>query len=247
MSHSVTIKSHGEIINIVLDSSVEFEVLAADLRKKVSDAKNFFEGATTNVSFNGRDLTKEEEEKLLEAITTETTMDVTLVNEEPMVLPPLPVRIRKSKKTEVAESGGTSSTVSDPTKTEKNKEDLKLIVAPSTTNHETSDTIYHHGGLRSGQSIKFNGSVVVLGDVNPGSEIVADGNVIVLGSLKGLAHAGASGDTSCFVSALVLQPIQLRIANIITSVPPPDKKSKKAVQKAQLAYVKDGQVFVGPL
>ena len=223
-SQTITIKSQGEIISILLNATVDFATLTDDLRKKVSGAKGFFEGATTNVAFKGRELTKEEETQLLQVITTETTMSVTLVDGEP---PPPPPPSRVKKKTEKIEP--------------------KPIQVPAAASYETSNTVYHHGGLRSGQSIKFAGSVVVLGDVNPGSEIVADGNVIVLGALKGLAHAGANGDTSCFVSALVLQPIQLRIANIITSVPPPDKKSKKEPQKAQLAYVKDGHVFVGPL
>ena len=227
-SQSITIKSQGDIIHILLDSGADFATLSEGLRKKVSDAKGFFEGATANVAFKGRELTKEEETLLLEVITTETTMSVTLVDGE--LPPPPPLQTPRAKK-----------------KVEKPTAEPPPVAAATAASYDTSNTVYHHGGLRSGQSIKFAGSVVVLGDVNPGSEIVAEGNVIVLGALKGLAHAGASGDTSCFVSALVLQPIQLRIANIITSVPPPDKKSKKEPQKAQLAYVKDGQVFIGPL
>ena len=76
--------------------------------------------------------------------------------------------------------------------------------------------IFHKGGLRSGQSVRFAGSIVILGDANPGSEIIADGNVIVLGFAKGMIHAGASGDDDAFVYALSLQPTQLRISNIIS-------------------------------
>ena len=80
----------------------------------------------------------------------------------------------------------------------------------------TNGVIFHKGGLRSGQSIRFAGSVIVLGDANPGSEIIADGNIIVLGFVKGMVHAGASGDETAFVYALSLQPTQLRISNIIS-------------------------------
>ena len=76
--------------------------------------------------------------------------------------------------------------------------------------------IFHKGGLRSGQSVRFAGSIIILGDANPGSEIIADGNVIVLGFAKGMIHAGASGDDNAFVYALSLQPTQLRISNIIS-------------------------------
>jgi septum site-determining protein MinC len=219
----ITIKSQGDRINIMLDNSVDFEVLSENLRKKVSDAKQFFEGASTNIAFKGRELSESETEKLLNVITTETTMKVTLV--EAVDLPPPPPRVTKKAAL---------------------KEPKPVPVSPSNLSYVQYNTAFYHGGLRSGQSIKFGGSVVILGDVNPGSEVVAEGNVIVLGSLKGMAHAGVSGDVSCFVSALTLQPTQLRIANLITVVPSPPK-GKKEPPKASIAYVKDGQVFIGPL
>jgi len=230
---SITIKSMGDSINIILDERADFETITKDLRKKVSDAKQFFEGASTNVAFKGRKLSETEEQTLLAVITTETTMDVTLVNYEAPVLPPMPTPRPAKKEAEVKPAP-------------KDEPKAVKVAEKQAINYIQSNTAYHHGGLRSGQSLKFSGSVVVLGDVNPGSEIVADGNVIVLGALKGMAHAGAAGDTASFVSALALQPIQLRIANIITSVPPPPK-GKKEPPKPSVAYVKDGQVFIGPL
>jgi len=228
---SITIKSMGDSINILLDENVDFEAIAEDLRKKVSDAKQFFEGASANVSFQGRKLSDVEEQSLLNIITSETTMDVTLVDYEAPVFPTLPPP--RPAKERFADP------VTDEPKAIK-------VADRQAINYKKSETAYHHGGLRSGQSLKFNGSVVVLGDVNPGSEIVASGNVIVLGALKGMAHAGAGGDTSSFVSALALQPTQLRIANIITSIPSaPKKKNEPPIPS--IAYVKEGQVFVGPL
>lgn len=73
--------------------------------------------------------------------------------------------------------------------------------------------------LRSGQRVDFYGSVVVLGDVNPGAEVVAGGDVVVMGCLRGLAHAGAYGDTSAVVVAFRLSPTQLRIADRISRSP----------------------------
>jgi septum site-determining protein MinC len=220
---AITIKSQDDRIDIMLDGEIDFETLSENLRKKVSDAKQFFEGATTNIAFRGRDLSESEKESLLNIITTETTMQITLVEAEDLP-PPMPRVVNKP-----------------PAKV------LKAVpVSPSNISYVQNNTAYYHGGLRSGQSIKFGGSVVVLGDVNPGSEVVAEGNVIILGSLKGMAHAGVLGDASCFVCALALQPTQLRIANLITYVPALPK-GKKEPTKASIAYVKDGQVFIGPL
>ena len=69
--------------------------------------------------------------------------------------------------------------------------------------------------IRSGQRIDFEGSIVVLGDVNGGAEVVAEGNIIVLGNLRGFAHAGAKGNRSAFIAANSITPTQLRIADII--------------------------------
>ena len=58
----------------------------------------------------------------------------------------------------------------------------------------TSETKFHRGSVRSGQKIEFEGSIIVLGDVNDGAEVIAGENIIVLGDLRGLAHAGAKGN-----------------------------------------------------
>jgi septum site-determining protein MinC len=77
--------------------------------------------------------------------------------------------------------------------------------------------LYHRGTLRGGQSLANVGHVVVVGDVNPGAELVAGGDILVFGALRGVAHAGAQGDRSARVYALVLEPTQLRIATTIAA------------------------------
>ena len=93
--------------------------------------------------------------------------------------------------------------------------------------------------LRSGQSIDYEGSVVVVGDVNPGAEVVADGDVIVWGKLRGLVHAGANGNEKATISALDLSPTQLRIATKIAVTP----KQKQRVVMPETAVIKDGQII----
>ncbi len=105
-------------------------------------------------------------------------------------------------------------------------------------------TKYHKGSIRSGQCLTFDGSVVVIGDVNPGGEIKASGNIIILGQLKGIAHAGCNGMTDAFVSALYMIPVQLRIADIITRFP---EENKKGPKPPEFAYIEEGQIYVMPL
>src|SRR5574344_417841 len=79
----------------------------------------------------------------------------------------------------------------------------------------TSETKFYKSSLRSGQKIEFEGSVVVLGDVNYGAEIIAEDNIVVLGTLRGMAHAGAKGNEQAIIAARMIDSLQLRIGSII--------------------------------
>lgn len=78
-----------------------------------------------------------------------------------------------------------------------------------------SQTKFYRCSLRSGQRIEFEGSVVILGDVNSGAEVVAEENIVILGNLRGLAHAGAKGNKKAIIAANMIDCPQIRIANII--------------------------------
>ena len=82
----------------------------------------------------------------------------------------------------------------------------------------TSETRFHRGSLRSGQKLEEDGSVVILGDVNSGAEVVAADNIVVLGTLRGLAHAGAKGNSKAIIAAGRLDTVQLRIANVVKEI-----------------------------
>ena len=74
-------------------------------------------------------------------------------------------------------------------------------------------------GLRGGQQVEAEGSVLVYGNVNPGAQIKAGGHVMVMGTLAGRVHAGAKGDSGATVSALHMKPQQLRIGDAFWSDP----------------------------
>jgi septum site-determining protein MinC len=82
-----------------------------------------------------------------------------------------------------------------------------------------ADPLYLQLTVRSGVEISHPGTVVVLGDVNPGGSVVAAGDILVWGRLRGIAHAGAKGNTNCRIMALEMQPTQLRIASYIARAP----------------------------
>jgi len=96
--------------------------------------------------------------------------------------------------------------------------------------------------LRSGQKIKKSGNVVIIGDINPGAEVIAGGNIIVFGKIRGVVHAGAGGSKEASVTALKLEPTQLRISKKIAR--PPEESSNKKSLKPERAFIQDGQIMV---
>lgn len=105
---------------------------------------------------------------------------------------------------------------------------------------------FYKGNLRSGQVLEFETSVIVIGDINPGAKVISKGNVIVLGALKGNVSAGATGNEKSFVVALDMNPMQIRIADIIARAP--DNKPKHTGKKeAKIAFVEDGNIYIEPL
>ena len=84
------------------------------------------------------------------------------------------------------------------------------------------DDILHKGTVRSGDRISSNGNLCIIGDVNPGAIVSAKKNIYVWGKLLGVAFAGEQGDNNAFIASLYLNPLQLRIADVI-AIGPKDK------------------------
>ena len=100
----------------------------------------------------------------------------------------------------------------------------------------TSETKFHKGSLRSGQRIEFEGSLVIIGDVNAGAEVIAGENIVVLGILRGLAHAGAKGNKDAIIEASDIEAVQIRIADIVKEI----EKDEGTIHKVKTsAYIND--------
>lgn len=94
-----------------------------------------------------------------------------------------------------------------------------------------------YNSMRSGQSIKSDGDVLVWGHLNPGAEIVAGGSIIVAGKLLGVVHAGGFGREDVFVWAGSFETPQVRIANKLCYA---DPKSTTCWRKGVLITLEDG-------
>ena len=120
-------------------------------------------------------------------------------------------------------------------------------VVENTTDTKTLPTLYLNQTLRSGQTVSFEGNILIIGDAHPGSEIVADGDITVWGILGGIAHAGAKGNISASVRALKLNAIQLRIAGLYArrndtlNVPYVQKTNEFTPEEAQ---IEEGKIVI---
>ena len=105
---------------------------------------------------------------------------------------------------------------------------------------EKLPTLYVQRTLRSGQSLKSEGNIVIIGDVNPGAEVIAKGDITVWGVLGGIAQAGSDGNNYSRIRALKLNAIQLRIGEIFARRP--DTVNVTNVQKTDSFIPEEARV-----
>lgn len=121
----------------------------------------------------------------------------------------------------------------------------RQILEESIAGQNEKDGQFYKGTLRAGQVLESDTSIVILGDVNPGAQVISKGNIVVLGSCRGNIYAGATGNRNCFVAALVMKPLQVRIA---------DKMARSAITKRvdtgeyaiepKIAYIRGDHIYV---
>lgn len=104
---------------------------------------------------------------------------------------------------------------------------------------KSSETKFYKGSLRSGQRIEFEGSIVIVGDVNSGAEVIASENIVILGNLRGLAHAGAKGNKEAFIATNMIDCPQIRISNIIKEM---ERNERQGIIK--YAYVNENDEII---
>lgn len=231
LDNVVVFKGNKNGISIIIDEKSEFDDIKKVMVRKIKQSKKFFGEAETVISFAGKELSDTQQNELIDVIKKESDLSILFVGD-----------IKKLKTLEQIEV----KPVDIGDKHVKNK---RLFNKPK-THQEIADenrTYYHHGSVRSGQLLSYHGSIIVIGDVNSGGEVKAEGNIIVLGTLKGLCHAGCSGNDNCFVSALKFSPVQVRISTVIVSMPELSKDKKGLKDKPLYAYIENKEMFIKPL
>jgi len=95
------------------------------------------------------------------------------------------------------------------------------------------EPLYLKNTVRSGTEVRHEGTIILVGDVNPGGEVIADGDILIWGRLRGLAHAGFNGNRASRIMSLQLQATQLRIADLVARTP----QTTPAQLQSEIAYI----------
>lgn len=236
MKSSVIIKGNKYGFQIVLNPTLPFEELLREVAEKFKESIRFFDfSQSIAVSFEGRDLTQGEQNLLVDTIVENSGLKINYI-----------INGGKAVETEFSEALSDAQEKDQEEEEEPIQEELNFPESIVGKNGQ-----FYRGTLRSGQKIEVEGSIVVLGDINPGAQIVAGGNVVVLGCLKGTVYAGYPQDRGAFVASLMMEPMQIQIGDCIARSPDQKAKKQKTGRKknqkqleAKLAFVENDSIFI---
>jgi septum site-determining protein MinC len=217
---TVAIKGVKDGLIVSLSESEEWQSVLVDLAARIDQQSSFFAGARITLDLGSRPVPKDQLGSVKALLERRGLTLYAVLSESSTTL-------------DAASALDLRANMNTPTPPDRD--------GYSTTPEEDGTAgVMIRRTLRSGRTVRSAGHVVVFGDVNPGAEIIAAGDVIIWGRLRGIVHAGASGDESAFVCALDMIPTQLRIAGYI-SISPQDKNHKP---KPETALIRDGRIIV---
>jgi len=224
---NIAIKGTRNGLLLTLEPETPFSELLNALSHRLSEAPGFFRGASLALDTTRRNL-RISERTQLEALLANYQMSVTSLEQ---------TLIAKHNEREVISSTdiGSDPFIATEITSERTQEQTYLLDP-----RDSDDTLFLRRTVRSGQEIHHASNIVILGDVNPGAEIVASGDIIVWGVLRGMVHAGYPNNENAIVCSLLLAPVQLRIAHLLSR--PPEGFQVQA--RPEFATIKNGQIVV---
>ncbi|GAC1399799.1 MAG: septum site-determining protein MinC [Ktedonobacteraceae bacterium] len=222
MQGNIAIKGTRYGLLLTLEPETPFSDLLGALADRLAEAPAFFRGASLSVDTSRRGLLVSERRQL-EDLLSYYYMSVA------------PIEQSKTTHNEIPRMITLPLEETPPVEASIAKE-VQEVRDP----RESNDTLFLHRTVRSGQAIHHSSNVVVLGDVNPGAEIVAGGDIIVWGVLRGMVHAGYPDNTNALVCSLLLSPVQLRIAHLLSRPP----EGFEAQPRPEIASIKNEQIIV---
>lgn len=218
---AVTIKGKaGGVLEIKMQPSASYSEIKRALGEKLSRHKGFFSGCDTKVIVSGKSLMPAQKQEIKRLFEMDYDITNVVFGDE---LEACVKEARQAVPAQVPHDDGRR---------------VSLV----SKEYFNAKSVFVANTLRSGQRVECEGDVVVLGDVNDGAEVIAGGSIAVMGTLRGLAHAGATGRSDVVVAANCLVPKQLRISGKIAAFTPAQKGTVP-----EIAEYKKDSIVIRPL
>lgn len=245
---AVLITGRGTDIAFNLDASAPLEQVARELDAHLAGQSALFSKGGISVNTGNRSLSGDEEEEIRRIFREKSGLQIARFitsngqaagEASREVEEPPAIRARKtSPPPPQLSSADLARALSGLSSQGQRHRDRALIVRAT---------------VRSGESVEHPGDVVVLGDVNPGSEVIAYGDIVVMGAIKGLPHAGATGDDRAAIIALEFASPRLRIGKCDAEAPVSEDSGRGGRRKRnsgggqpEIAYVRRGVICISP-
>ncbi len=209
----LAIKGSRDGLRLVLDAAAPWDAVVQGLEAQLERGSAFFHGARITVELGERDIDDDELGQMLAVLRRHRIEAAGLAS-----------RSRSSRDT--ARSAGVAVRA--------------MPRVPTGDRDDRSDAWLVRRTIRSGQVVRHHGNLTIVGDINAGSEVVASGSIIVWGRVRGVVHAGALGDSSCFIGALSLNPPRLGIGDVLSVA-----RGDRSRSHPEVAQVVDGAIVFG--
>lgn len=214
MKNAVRIKNTSGGMTVYLDHELEFEVLLSEIAKKFGESSKFFGNVQTVLSLEGRELSEEEEARIVDIITQETQLDIVylLDKRQPEPVEEIPV----------------------PVVTEENIEEA----VP-----REEKVVFYKRCIKNGEIIKADKDLVIFGNVSEGAVVMSTNSIYVFGGLYGEAYAGIDNGNDFVVAAMDFSPEKVGIGRLEYQGKKVSRWKKKSVFESQIAYVKNKRII----
>ena len=248
------VTGRGTDVAFVIDSDASFEDVTDDLRAYLFANGGMFSSGNITVDVGSRLLFQEEIAGIRRIIETHSGLTVSrfwcaadALESGSCRQEPRPSAVQPSIVYNAPLAVGENPVGAVPSSPPSPVEKTRYTNVKGLSRNRSEETLLIKAPFRSGEFVDHPGDVVVLADMNPGAEIRADGDIVVLGTLKGLVHAGASGDARAVVIATELASPRIQIGPHEAVAPPPSKKKlKSAATRPVIAYVRRRTILVAP-
>ncbi len=211
MKELLIIKSFPSGVNLILNQEAAFEAIVEEVGVKFSASKAFFGKGNMALSYEGKQLSTEEEIALVEKIRESCDVNIMCI-------------VGKDEET--------------------GKQFARAVEGMEEKVGIDRAGQFYKGSLRNDEIIETDGSIVILGDVQPGCSVISGKSIIIIGGLYGEACAGMNGQEGAYVAALDMEPMKLRIGDFKYKS---TKKAKKGIfskNLPQIALVKKDKIVL---